>query len=399
MFSQTIVLFALVASLGCIESAQNLIKDGKAASSDPLITAPLANKTTCNGECVVHYLCKNNEIVDDGTNIIDIRVGEDPEEESECPHYLETCCEKKEDIEKPLSVLTTPTPPVPFPDKAIPKCGYRNINGLGFRITGNVNGESEYGEFPWMLAVLREVRVADSSNNIYECGASLIAPNVVLTAAHCVYNKQKDQLLIRAGEWDTQTHNELYAHQDRRVAEIITHEQFNKASLANDVALLILTEPFLLAANVQPICLPPKGYSFDLSKCFASGWGKNIFGQEGKYQVILKKVELPVVTNNQCQGALRRTRLGRRFRLHPSFMCAGGVAGQDTCRGDGGSPLVCPIAEAPEYYYQAGIVAWGIGCGEEGIPGVYGNVQYFREWIDKTLVDRSILTSDYVYTP
>lgn len=29
--------------------------------------------------------------------------------------------------------------------------------------------------------------------------------------------------------------------------------------------------------------------------------------------------------------------------------------------GDGGSPLVCPVNGKPGHYYQAGIVAWGIG--------------------------------------
>uniref|UniRef100_A0A240PP32 Phenoloxidase-activating factor 2 n=1 Tax=Anopheles atroparvus TaxID=41427 RepID=A0A240PP32_ANOAO len=417
MFSRPVVLFALVAAFACLATAQDSLDDlylslynlteNKNTVPVSTVAPPAATsavplperKNTCTGECVQYYLCSNNEIITDGAGIIDIRVGEDPEEESECPHFLNTCCEKDDVLkEPPSSVLTTVAPPVSSNNKA-QTCGFRNVDGLGFRITGNKQGESEYGEFPWMLAVLREERVADNSLNVYECGASLIAPNVVLTAAHCVYNKPKDQLLIRGGEWDTQTRDELYAHQDRRVAEIITHEEFNKASLANDIALLVLTEPFELAANLQPICLPPKGQSFDTSKCFASGWGKNIFGKEGKYQVILKKVELPVMPNKQCQDALRTTRLGRRFILHPSFMCAGGIAGQDTCRGDGGSPLVCPIPGTVNQYYQAGIVAWGIGCGENGIPGVYGNVQYFREWVDKSLVDRSILAREYVYTP
>lgn len=63
-------------------------------------------------------------------------------------------------------------------------------------------------------------------------------------------------------------------------------------------------------------------------------------------------------------------------------MCAGGEPGKDTCRGDGGSPLVCPSPQNPKRYYQAGIVSWGIGCGETGIPGVYADVAKFRNWID-----------------
>merc|ERR1712013_364419 len=32
------------------------------------------------------------------------------------------------------------------------------------------------------------------------------------------------------------------------------------------------------------------------------------------------------------------TRLGQKYKLHDSFICAGGVNGKDTCKGDGGSP-------------------------------------------------------------
>ena len=31
---------------------------------------------------------------------------------------------------------------------------------------------------------------------------------------------------------------------------------------------------------------------------------------------------------------------------------------------------------------QAGIVSWGIGCGEEGVPAVYANVGHVVCWID-----------------
>lgn len=89
------------------------------------------------------------------------------------------------------------------------------------------------------------------------------------------------------------------------------------------------------------------------------GWGKDIFGKTGIYQVILKKIELPVVPFAKCQANLRKTRLGRRFLLNKSFMCAGGEEGIDACQGDGGGPLVCEIDGAPGHYYQAGIVAWG----------------------------------------
>lgn len=48
--------------------------------------------------------------------------------------------------------------------------------------------------------------------------------------------------------------------------------------------------------------------------------------------MILKRVELPVVTHDTCQSILRTTRLGKYFVLDESFICAGGEVGKDTCK-------------------------------------------------------------------
>merc|ERR1712130_418189 len=39
----------------------------------------------------------------------------------------------------------------------------------------------------------------------------------------------------------------------------------------------------------------------------------------------------------------------------------------------------------PDIYIQAGIVAWGIGCGEDGTPGVYAYVSQAVCWIDQAV--------------
>ena len=58
-------------------------------------------------------------------------------------------------------------------------------------------------------------------------------------------------------------------------------------------------------------------------------------------------------------------------------------------KGDGGSPLMCPIPGRPEYYQQVGIVSWGIGCGNN-IPGVYVSVPHLRSWIDEQFIDTNL---------
>jgi len=178
------------------------------------------------------------------------------------------------------------------------------------------------------------------------------------------------------------------------VIDFIIHEQYYYGGLLNDVALLFLSEPAKIAYNVNTICLAPPNHNFDLQRCFVSGWGRELFGKKENYQVIMKRVELPIVPRFQCLAELRKTKLGPRFNLHSSFICAGGEAGKDSCKGDGGSPLVCPVPNTLDRFYQVGIVAWGIGCGSS-TPGVYVNVPIFRSWIDEKLLLKGIVNTSY----
>lgn len=181
--------------------------------------------------------------------------------------------------------------------------------------------------------------------------------------------------------------NELnsLSFQERSVTQAIIHEKYDTKFLFNDVALLILEKPFIADENVQLMCLPPPGMVFDDEQCIATGWGKKNFDSP-KNRLILKRILLPIVPNEDCQTALRTTRLGQRFRLHGTFICAGGEEGVDTCTGDGGSPLMCPMLNQVNQYYQAGIVAWGMGCGQSNIPGVYVKTSLYVNWINEKLL-------------
>jgi len=330
-------------------------------------------------ECVPYYQCSNGSIITDGAGLIDIRngFGSLNAEDGKCPGFLDVCCKDPDFVPPPPPVKQYKT-----------KCGQRHQNGLGARIQGFKESESQMGEWPHMCAVLKETRIGDSDPvNVYQCGGSLISPGVVLTAAHCVDKSRDDVsgLKVRCGEWDTQTTNEPYPHQDRSVKALRLHPEYEGRNLFNDFAVLFLESNFDLDINLDSVCLPEPEETFDGTTCFATGWGKDKFGSAGEYQVVLKEIDLPVVNNDVCQDSLRTTRLGKRFKLHPSFICAGGIPGKDTCKGDGGSPLVCPSKYDPNTYVQAGIVAWGIGCGETGTPGVYAGVSKAVCWIDQAM--------------
>ena len=202
-------------------------------------------------------------------------------------------------------------------------------------------------------------------------------------------------LKVRCGEWDTQQTVEPVKHQDRYAKHVSIHPEFNPLNLQNDFALIHMAENFILSPAVDTICLPDRAQEensqYLKENCFATGWGKDKFGKEGNYQVILKQVKMDMVNHGQCQNLLRTTRLGQLFRLDKSFVCAGGESGKDTCKGDGGGPLVCPTrnhlspVDPNQVYVQSGIVAWGIGCGSD-VPGVYAKVSAatcFIDWATK----------------
>ncbi|XP_041968196.1 phenoloxidase-activating factor 2-like [Aricia agestis] len=345
--------------------------------SPTTVATTYTDKNGDSCKCVPYYLCDGNDngiYVTNGSvtgwGQLDIRFGED-----ECQESVEKCCKG---IRAEEDVLTV-RPPVAR------GCGYRNKNGIDVSITGGTGEEAQFGEFPWVVAILN----GDSGE--YGGVGVLIHPQVVMTGAHVALKFKK--ILIRAGEWDTQTVKERLKSQEVLVEKMVIREDFHPKSLRNDMALLLLQHPVTLDAHINVACLPDQDEDFDTAKsCFANGWGKDVFGQKGRYAVILKKVEVNMVPHATCARLMRTTRLGQRFVLHDSFVCAGGE-GKDTCQGDGGAPLVCPIGG--DRYKLSGLVAWGIGCNQRDVPAAYVRVAKFRTWVDGVMRSWLLPTDGY----
>ncbi|EDV58045.1 phenoloxidase-activating factor 2 [Drosophila erecta] len=253
-----------------------------------------------------------------------------------------------------------------------PPCGFINRNGVTFSISGDTTLAQE-AEIPWMVALL------DATTRNYVAGGSLISPHVVITGRQRIENMNADQLVVRAGEWDFMTTTEQLPHVDVPIRSIVRHSGFNSTTGAYNVALVFLRTTLDKSRHINPVCMPTAIENIDFRSCIFTGWGKQSF-YDSNFMNVMKKVSLPVVPNDICQNQLRKF-FGSDFVLDNSLMCAGGQPGMDSCYGDGGSPLACPMLSNPDSYALAGIVNFGIDCGLPNVPGVYTSVANVLEWI------------------
>ncbi|SDL09740.1 Trypsin [Glycomyces sambucus] len=222
---------------------------------------------------------------------------------------------------------------------------------------------AEEGQYPWLVGL-----GSPGDGTPWErqfCGGSVIAADVVLTAAHCVEDAAAEDLVIFSGSVDLESD----AIVETAVADLHVAEDYNAPiAMANDWALLKLAEP----VDVEPIALGADAAEYAALE--TAGWGNT--GSE--YPVVAEWVEVPFVDDAACEAAYP----GEVDAA--SMLCAGDLenGGVDSCQGDSGGPIMTP---AGEEQVLVGIVSWGYGCAEAGNPGVYSEIAGFAAAIDEVL--------------
>ena len=264
-----------------------------------------------------------------------------------------------------------------------------------------VNGkEAPDGKYPY------QVRLYSSTDDQYGfCGGSIIAPQWVLTASHCVTEgdlntgpttqKDPEDIVVGYGSNDRTQTKRIQA------AKIFATPEFLAKGLngKHDVALIKLAEP-IPDAPVITLADPTTDTSIASAgaKLTVTGWGalwspydKDVAALmpdlgEGKdmsdkinFPVKLREVEIEAMDNGTCNTVFA----GDKLSVADTEICAmyQGTT-KASCQGDSGGPLV---VATPSGFTQVGVVSWGTICGNTVTPSVFSRVSSFNDWINDTM--------------
>ncbi len=245
------------------------------------------------------------------------------------------------------------------------------------------------GFFTHQVALFRPL---EDGSFRFRCGGSLIAKNVILGAAQCVYNSSTG--LYFGDEYIAQWHanlNQYYLFQEhsnmevQKICDVIVHPKFIYGDVREyfDFALYKLCEDSDLAANgtIIPIKVnKEETIPSDNEVLTATGWG-SVDPIDYIPSDELMMVNVNYINNTKCTTP---PFLYSIDNITDDMMCAGALVGggRDTCGGDGGGPL---IIQGNQYnnHLLVGITSWAFdnSCALPNYPGVYSRVSYVIDWI------------------